>query len=38
VKQVSDLLRMTKLYTVFDIRDNEAAAIESFSNGAAAGA
>ena len=38
VKQVSDLLRMTKLYTVFDIRDNEAAAIDSFSNGAAAGA
>jgi len=38
VKQVSDLLRMTKLYTVFDIRDSEAAAIDSFSNGAAAGA
>jgi len=37
VKQVSDLLRMTKLYTVFDIKDDEAAAIESFS-GAAAGA
>jgi hypothetical protein len=29
---------MTKLYTVFDIRDSEAAAIDSFSNGAAAGA
>jgi anti-sigma B factor antagonist len=38
VKQVSDLLKMTKLYTVFDIRDSEAAAIDSFSNGAAAGA
>src|SRR5579864_6078319 len=38
VKQVGDLLRMTKLYTVFDIRDSEAAAIDSFSNGAAAGA
>ena len=38
VKQVSDLLKMTKLYTVFDIKDNEAAAIDSFSTGAAAGA
>jgi anti-sigma B factor antagonist len=38
VKQVGDLLRMTKLYTVFDIRDTEADAINSFSNGAAAGA
>jgi anti-sigma B factor antagonist len=37
VKQVSDLLKMTKLYTVFDIRADEAAAIASFSNGAAAG-
>jgi anti-sigma B factor antagonist len=37
VKQVSDLLRMTKLHTVFDIRADEAAAINSFSGGAAAG-
>jgi anti-sigma B factor antagonist len=37
VKQVSDLLQMTKLYTVFDIRADEAAAIGSFSSGAAAG-
>jgi anti-sigma B factor antagonist len=38
VKQVSDLLRMTKLYTVFDIREDENAAIDSFSSGAVAGA
>ena len=38
VKQVSDLLNMTKLYTVFDIKDDEAAAIASFSGTAAAGA
>jgi len=38
VKQVEDLLRMTKLYTVFDIRESEAAAINSFSTGAVAGA
>jgi len=38
VKQVEDLLRMTKLYTVFDIKEDEAAAINSFSNGAGAGA
>ena len=38
VKQVSDLLRMTKLYTVFDIKDSEAAAIDSFASGASAGA
>jgi len=37
VKQVSDLLRMTKLYTVFDIKDDEASAIHSFSSSAAAG-
>ena len=37
VKQVSDLLKMTKLYTVFDIRADEAAAIASFANGATAG-
>ena len=38
VKQVSDLLNMTKLHTVFDIRDDEAAAIDSFSGSAVAGA
>ena len=38
VKQVSDLLRMTKLYTVFDNREDENAAINSFSSGAVAGA
>jgi anti-sigma B factor antagonist len=37
VKQVEDLLRMTKLYTVFDIKENEAAALSSFSTGAVAG-
>ncbi len=29
-KKVHDLLQLTKLYTVFDIRDDEAAAIASF--------
>ena len=38
VQQVSDLLKMTKLYTVFDIKEDEAAAIHSFSSGAVAGA
>jgi anti-sigma B factor antagonist len=38
VKQVADLLKMTKLYTVFDIRNDEVAAIDSFSSGAVAGA
>lgn len=38
VKQVGDLLKMTKLYTVFDIKEDEAAAIDSFSSGAVAGA
>jgi anti-sigma B factor antagonist len=38
VKQVSDLLKMTKLYTVFDIKHDEATAIDSFSSGAVAGA
>jgi anti-sigma B factor antagonist len=37
VKQVSELLKMTKLHSVFDIKDDEATAIQSFS-GAAAGA
>jgi anti-sigma B factor antagonist len=38
VKQVEELMKMTKLYTVFDIRESEAAAIESFPGGVAAGA
>src|SRR6201996_1111667 len=30
-KKVQDLLQITKLYTVFDVRDDEATAISSFS-------
>src|SRR5580704_109374 len=30
-KKVHDLLQITKLYTVFDVHDDEAAAIKSFS-------
>jgi anti-sigma B factor antagonist len=30
-KKVHDLLQITKLYTVFDIKDDEAAAVASFS-------
>jgi anti-sigma B factor antagonist len=30
-KKVHDLLQLTKLYTVFDIKDDEAEAIASFS-------
>src|ERR1019366_3813524 len=30
-KKVHDLLQITKLYTVFDIKDDEAAAITAFS-------
>jgi anti-sigma B factor antagonist len=30
-KKVHDLLQITKLYTVFDIKDDEANAIESFA-------
>ena len=30
-KKVHDLLQITKLYTVFDIRDDEAGAIKSFT-------
>jgi anti-sigma B factor antagonist len=30
-KKVHDLLQLTKLYTVFDIYDDEAIAVESFS-------
>ena len=29
-KKVHDLLQITKLYTVFDVKDDEAAAISSF--------
>ena len=29
-KKVHDLLQITKLYTVFDIKDDEAAAVKSF--------
>jgi anti-sigma B factor antagonist len=30
-KRVKDLLQITKLYTVFDVHDDEAAAIRSFA-------
>ena len=30
-KKVKDLLQITKLYTVFDIKDDEASAVASFS-------
>ncbi|HME12716.1 MAG TPA: STAS domain-containing protein, partial [Candidatus Acidoferrum sp.] len=30
-KKVKDLLQITKLYTVFDVHSDEAAAIKSFS-------
>lgn len=30
-KKVHDLLQITKLYTVFDIKDDEASAIQSYS-------
>jgi anti-sigma B factor antagonist len=30
-KRVKDLLQITKLYTVFDIKDNEAGAVSSFN-------
>jgi anti-sigma B factor antagonist len=31
-KKIHDLLQITKLYTVFDVKDDEALAVESFSN------
>ena len=31
-KKVHDILQITKLYTVFDVRDNEPAVISAFSN------
>ena len=30
-KRVKDLLQITKLYTVFDVKDDEAAAVKSFN-------
>ena len=33
-KKVHDLLQITKLYTVFDIKDDEASAIQSFAQSA----
>lgn len=36
-RQLLELLKMSKLDTVFDIRDDEAGAVASFSRGAAAG-
>lgn len=38
VRQVQDLLKMTKLSTVFDVQADEATAIDSFSKTAVAGA
>jgi anti-sigma B factor antagonist len=34
-KKVQDLLQMTRLYTVFDVLDDESAGIKSFNNSAA---
>jgi anti-sigma B factor antagonist len=34
--KVHDVMQITKLYTVFDIMDDEAAAVQSFSQSAAA--
>jgi anti-sigma B factor antagonist len=31
-KKVHDILQITKLYTVFDVRDDEAEAVAAFSN------
>jgi len=36
--KVGDLMQVTRLYTVFEIADDEPSAIKSFSNTAAAGA
>jgi anti-sigma B factor antagonist len=36
-KKMHDLLQITKLCTVFDVKDDEAAAIQSFGNSIAAG-
>ncbi len=37
-KKVHDVLQITKLYTVFDVKDDEAGAIKSFNADAAANA
>ena len=37
-KKVHDLLQMTRLYTVFDVLDDEAVAIKSFDKSAASSA
>jgi anti-sigma B factor antagonist len=37
-KKVQNLLQMTRLYTVFDIFDDETAAIKSFDQSAASSA
>jgi anti-sigma B factor antagonist len=37
-EKVTDLLQMTKLYTVFDVSNDEAAALKSFGQSAAASA
>jgi anti-sigma B factor antagonist len=34
--RVTDLMQMTKLYTVFDVRDDEAVAVKSFGQSTAA--
>jgi len=34
-KRITDLLQITKLYTVFDVHDNEGHALRSFSSSAA---
>jgi anti-sigma B factor antagonist len=34
-KKVNDLLQITKLYTIFDVHENEAHALKSFSSSAA---
>jgi anti-sigma B factor antagonist len=33
-KRISDLLKITKLYSLFDVKDDEAAAVASFSRAA----
>ena len=37
-EKVDNLMQVTKLYTVFDIKNDEAAAVKSFARGTAAGA
>ena len=33
-KRIGDLLKITKVYSLFDVKDDEAAAVASFSRGA----